>query len=127
MRLSIYKKGQGTAARGTAAVVLVLMAGWAARQMWFATEGWALAAQVIATGLVAFLFGGLPLYLVLFHHQMADLLIETQQEMRKVAWSTRAEVIGSTIVVIVTVTLLSLFIYVTDRILLTLATIFGVY
>ena len=59
--------------------------------------------------------------------QIADLLIETQQEMRKVAWSTRAEVIGSTFVVIVTVTLLSLFIYATDRVLLTLASIFGVY
>ncbi|HPD16717.1 MAG TPA: preprotein translocase subunit SecE [Planctomycetota bacterium] len=58
---------------------------------------------------------------------MADLLIETQQEMRKVAWSSRAEVIGSTIVVLVTVVLLSLFIFVTDSILLALAGVFGVY
>jgi len=127
MALRVYKKGQGTAARGTAGVVLALLAGWAARQMWFTTAGWALPAQVIATGLVAGLFGVLPLYLILFHHQVADLLIETQQELRKVAWSTRAEVIGSTAVVLVTVVFLSLFIFVTDTILLWLAEVLGVY
>ncbi len=125
--LSIYKKGQGTAARGTAAVVVMLLAGWAAHQMWFTAEGWPIAAQVIATGLVAGLLGLLPLYLVLFYQPVAEMLIETQQEMRKVAWSSRAEVIGSTVVVVVTVVLLSLFIFATDWVLLSLARIFGIY
>ncbi len=127
MAIGVYKKGQGTAARGAAAVALGLMAAWAARQMWYTTADWARPYQVAATALVAALFGALPIYLVLFHHQIADLLIETQQEMRKVAWSSRAEVIGSTIVVLVTVVLLSLFIFVTDSILLALAGVFGVY
>lgn len=127
MVLSVYKKGQGTAARGVTAVVLALMGGWAAHQAWYATSDWGLPYQVFATALVAFLFGGVPLYLVLFHHQVGDLLIETQQEMRKVAWSSRSEVMTSTVVVVVTVVLLALFIYVVDHILLWLATIFGVY
>jgi len=127
MALSLYKKGQGTAARGMAAVVLVLLAGWASRQMWYSTDGWGLAGQVIATSFIAFLFGALPLYLILFHQSLGELLIETQQEMRKVAWSTRAEVLGSTAVVIVAVVLLSVFILATDTVLLWLAGVSGIY
>ena len=127
MALSVYKKGQGTAARGVAGVVAVLLGTWAAHQMWFTVYESHWPVRIFMTALIAFLFGLLPLYLILFHHQVADLLIETQQEMRKVAWSTRAEVLTSTAVVIVTVTLLSLFIFATDRILLWLAELFGVY
>lgn len=127
MALSVYKKGQGTAARGIAGVAVALMAGWAARQMWFTTGGWGITGQVIATSIVAFLFGGLPLYLILFHPQIGDLFIETQQELRKVAWSSRAEVITSSIVVLITVVLLSVFILVTDTVLLWLASVFGIY
>jgi len=116
MALSLYKKGQGTAARSIGGVVVLLLGGWAAHQMWFATEGWALGAQVFATALVAFALGALPLYLILFHQTIGELLIETQQEMRKVAWSTREEVTTSTIVVVVTVVLLALFILATDTI-----------
>jgi len=125
--VSVYKKGQGTAARGTAGVVMVLLACWASRQMWFTVSDWSLPAQVVATAFVAFLFGALPLYLILFHQQVGDLLIETQQEMRKVAWSSRAEVMGATFVVLVTVVLLSMFIFATDTILLWLAEAFGIY
>jgi len=127
MTLSVYKKGQGTAARGSAGVVLGLMALWASRQMWYSTGDWSLPAQIIATGFVAALFGGLPFYLILFHPQISDLLIETQQEMRKVAWSSRSEVITSSFVVLVTVVLLSVFIFVTDSVLLWLASVFGIY
>jgi len=125
--LSVYKKGQGTAARGAAGVIMVLLAIWASRQMWHTTFGWSVPAQVIATGFVAFLFGALPLYLILCHQTVGELLIETQQEMRKVAWSSREEVIGSTCVVLVTVVLLSMFIFVTDGLLMWLAGVFGIY
>jgi len=125
--LSVYKKGQGGAARGSAGVVMVLLAGWASRQMWYTTADWSRPAQIIATALVASLFGALPLYLILCHPHVSELLIETQQEMRKVAWSSRAEVLGSTFVVLVTVVMLSMFIFVTDGILLWLAGVFGIY
>lgn len=110
MDLSVYKKGQGTAARGVAGVVAVVVGLWAAHQTWATFHNALMWIRVLVTGLVAMGFGGVPLYLVLRHHRVVDLLIETQQEMRKVAWSTRAEVVGSTIVVIVTVALLALFI-----------------
>ena len=127
MALSVYKKGQGTAARGIAGLVALLLGVWAAHQMWFTVYGWYWPYRVFMTALIAFIFGGLPLYLILFHRQVADLLIETQQEMRKVAWSTRGEVISSSIVVLVTVVLLAMFIYITDRILLALAQLLGIY
>ena len=52
----------------------------------------------------------------------ADFLIATESEMKKVSWSNKAELVGSTGVVIVTVILLALFIYLADNaIILTLA------
>jgi len=74
--------------------------------------------QAVGTAVVAVVFAGVPIYLILFHHQVVDILIETQQEMKKVAWSTRAEVFGSTVVVLFTVVLLALFIFATDQVVL---------
>jgi len=52
----------------------------------------------------------------------ADFFIATESEMKKVSWSNKAELVGSTVVVIVTVILLALFIYLADNaIILTLA------
>lgn len=112
MGLSVYKKGQGTAARGLAGVLAVVVGGWAARSMYY--HGLTGTFGLVMTTLTALFLGGLPLYLVLFHRRVVDILIETQQEIRKVAWSSRSEVIGSTIVVVFVVALLSMFILVTD-------------
>jgi len=46
--------------------------------------------------------------------RVADFLIATESEMKKVSWSSKAEVLGSTMVVIVTVILLAVFIFVVD-------------
>jgi preprotein translocase SecE subunit len=128
MAFSVYKKGQGSAARGVAGVVAVFLGVWAARSMW--SYGPAVSnvyVRTVLTAIVAFIFGLLPLGLVLFHRAAVDLLIETQQEMRKVAWSTRAEVTGSTIVVIATVAILSMFIYLVDFILHIFFSLLGLY
>ncbi len=127
MSLSVYKKGQGTAARGLAGVLAVLVGGWAARSMYF--YGSSGTFGLVMTTLTALFFGGLPLYLVLFHRRVVDILIETQQEIRKVAWSSRSEVIGSTIVVVFVVALLSVFILVTDFVILRVlfGTLLGLY
>ncbi|NQT53221.1 preprotein translocase subunit SecE, partial [bacterium] len=52
-----------------------------------------------------------------------------QQEMRKVAWSGRSEVVGSTIVVVVVVALLAMFILLTDVVILkfVFGTLIGLY
>lgn len=127
MGLSVYKKGQGTAARGLAGVLAVLVGGWAARSMYY--HGLTGTFGLVMTTLTALFLGGLPLYLVLFHRRVVDILIETQQEIRKVAWSSRSEVIGSTIVVVFVVALLSMFILVTDVFIMELLfkTLIGLY
>ncbi len=52
----------------------------------------------------------------------ADFFIATESEMKKVSWSNKAELVGSTVVVVVTVFLLALFIYLADNaIIFTLA------
>ncbi|MFP4055962.1 MAG: preprotein translocase subunit SecE [Candidatus Brocadiia bacterium] len=128
MAVSVYKKGQGTAARGIAGLVAVLLGTWAAHRMWYyGAPTWPVPLRGGLTALVALLFGGVPLCLVLFHRGVVDLLIETQQEMRKVAWSPRHQVVGSTVIVVVTVVLLSLFIFVTDYVVALLNHFLGLY
>ena len=64
----------------------------------------------------AALFGGLAVLAGLYLNKpkVADFLIATESEMKKVSWSNRAELLGSTLVVIVTVILLAVFIYFID-------------
>ena len=60
--------------------------------------------------------------------KIADFFIATESEMKKVSWSNKAELVGSTVVVIVTVILLALFIYFADNaIIFTLARILDLW
>jgi len=61
-----------------------------------------------ALGVVAFFYMNTP--------RAGDFLIATESEMKKVSWSSRAELIGSTAVVIGTVFSLALFIFMADYI-----------
>ncbi|MBI4574748.1 MAG: preprotein translocase subunit SecE [Planctomycetes bacterium] len=45
---------------------------------------------------------------------VSDFLIETEGEMKKVSWPTRAEVVGSSVVVIATVMVLGVYMYIVD-------------
>ena len=120
MAWTIHKKGQGTGARGVAGVMAVLLGTWAAYQMYYTLLGAHDVVRYLGTASV-------PVGLILFHHQVVDILIETQQEMRKVAWSSRQEVLGSTAVVLFTVALLAVFIFVTDQIVIQLFRLIGLY
>jgi preprotein translocase subunit SecE len=64
----------------------------------------------------AVLFAGIAVLVARFLNQpkAADFLIATESEMKKVSWSSKAEVVGSTLVVIVTVVILAAFIFVVD-------------
>jgi preprotein translocase subunit SecE len=50
-------------------------------------------------------------------------LEETKVELQKVTWPTRPEVIGSTIVVVVTSIVVSAFVFVVDKVLATAVTL----
>ena len=55
--------------------------------------------------------------LLVNHPQRVDFLIETETEMRKVAWPTRREYVGSSIVVIVIVAFVSIYLTLVDLVL----------
>lgn len=61
-----------------------------------------------------FALGALGIFLLVNRPRFADFLIATEGEMKKVSWSSKAELIGSTAVVIVTVLILAVLIYAAD-------------
>jgi len=64
----------------------------------------------------ALLFAVIALVVAKYLNQQkaADFLIATESEMKKVSWSSKAEVLGSTAVVIMTVIIMAIFIFVVD-------------
>jgi len=114
--MQIYKKGQGNRARAAAALSAVAIAAfgiWEASRV-FVSQGWFYFSTVVLVVFVA----GLGLYLSLVHPKTSEVLIETQAEMKKVAWPPKQEVKGSTLVVIGTVIIFGLFLFAVDHALL---------
>ena len=72
------------------------------------------AVSYIMAGIAFAVLGIFTLYLCFFNRKVGDILVDTENEMRKVVWPNRDEVSGSTIVVIGTTVLLSLAIFVVD-------------
>ena len=56
---------------------------------------------------------------ILNRPKLADLLIDTEGEMRKVTWPSQKELISNTVVTIIASIMISLFIFATDRIIST--------
>ena len=118
----IYKKGQGYWTRlmtAMAAGLLILMGGawlWEALagQTWFGSED--VYTQGIVAAATALLFGLLTFYLVGIKPRVVDFLIATELEMKKVNWSSRKEVMGSTWVVIGLTVFIGLMIFILDSI-----------
>jgi preprotein translocase subunit SecE len=75
--------------------------------------------MVVLLGLLAFWMVNRP--------QSADFLIATEGEMKKVAWSGKKEVIGSTKVVIVTTLMVAMLLFSVDILFGTLFRIMGVH
>jgi preprotein translocase subunit SecE len=106
MALGIYKKGQGYYTRlctTIAYAVLVAMgAWWVASQLktvdfGFPTEY----STALGAVIVIAIFGLVGYVLIGRRARTVDFLIATEGEMKKVNWSTRREVVGSTIIVLI--------------------------
>ena len=117
MKVEIYKKGQGKYTRlGTLIGVLVIAAaGTKVLSDKLATAGAYVqygvpALVLLVVGLIGALFVNRP--------GMADFLIATEGEMKKVSWSRRKEVIGSTKIVIVTTAILASILFAVDVLLI---------
>lgn len=121
MSEAIYKSGQGYWTRMMSAAafgLLAIMGSVWIWERWGATSGTSVNAKYIAGG-VALLFLGVMAALMFFYlgrnPRTVDFLIATEGEMKKVNWSTRREITGSTGVVIFTMLTIALFCFVCDQ------------
>jgi len=117
MGLSIYKSGQGYYTRvltavGVATLVIAGVA-WLANEMEGITAIPTIYAQAIMAVVVITFFALLTFYL-LNKPNIADFMIATESEMKKVNWPTFREVVGSTVVVISGTLMIALLLFVVD-------------
>jgi preprotein translocase subunit SecE len=118
MALELYKKGQGTLARSIAYGIAAGLIIFGALRLYASLGGpfnEILAQDVAMIGditvrkvlaIVVALGGLVLLHVVLNRPQSVDMLIDTEQEMRKVSWPTLPEVWNATgVVILVTATL----------------------
>jgi preprotein translocase SecE subunit len=134
MALRFYKHGQGKLSRGLTAFGVGLLGMFACYSLynWLGSfdafkkplEGWPSVlgpdvpvnlALVISAGL--FIAIGVGIYFLANWPKATDFLLETEAELKKVSWPSAREVYGSSVVVLVVVTLLGLYILGVDFLL----------
>jgi preprotein translocase SecE subunit len=127
-----YKPEQGKATRTGTMVAGGALIAWGAYFIWDrlqiyqGDEWWRL---LITTGIpIAFavIFGGLLWWLSFSNRKSGDFMIATEGEMKKVNWSTRREIIGSTKVVILFTFLMAAYLFLVDIVFQTGFQWFGV-
>jgi len=105
MGIGIYKSGQGYWTRMMSAIGAGVLVGAGVAYVWGELEAVQLPIEtVLAQGIMAaviVLIGAAVIYRFIYSApRTSEFLIATEGEMKKVNWSTRREVIGSTWVVI---------------------------
>ncbi len=129
MKLETLKKGQGIYARRLAYGLCGALVAFGAYALWTVINradkgvmvdnvpviGEITVYNVIA--LVVFLIGMLLLHLFLNRVGMVDLLIDTEQEMKKVSWPSKKEVKNSTIVVVIVTFVMAMSLFGFDKLL----------
>ncbi len=120
---SIYKSGQGYWTRmgtvGAAALIAFLTAGfffermrtWSVFQDATGHPKMGMIVGIIALGLAGLAFWA---FQILNRPKVVDFLVATESEMKKVNWTTRQELIGSTKVVILFMFLIALLLFLID-------------
>ena len=116
MNLKIYKSGQGYNTRMWSGVgaLTILVAGCFVlyRELTVVENIWIQALVPVALCAA----GGLLLYWMMNLPKVADFLIASEGEVKKVSWSSRSELVASTTVVLVVVIILATMIMITDYI-----------
>ena len=113
MAEAIYKSGQGYWTRMMSAAAFGLLVAQGTFWIWSKFGSGGTDTAKYAAGAVALLFlagtGSLVFWLLGRKHSTVEFLIATEGEMKKVNWSTRREVIGSTWAVVVTAVVIAVF------------------
>jgi preprotein translocase SecE subunit len=131
MALELYKPEDATRSRGLLAVMIAALLGYGIYSLYefLAIGFWQkdliggvlgdefpLSPRVILAG-VLFVVLGIATYLVVNNQKIVDFLIETENEMLKVSWSPRHEVISSSVVVVATTVILGIYLWGVDSLL----------
>jgi preprotein translocase subunit SecE len=113
---TIYKKGQGYWTRMGTAVGAFLLCLLIANFLYTQLRAWFSVSRGIALGVGAGVFAVLAVFCwrMMNKPTAVDFLIATDSEMKKVNWTTRKELIGSTKVVIFFVLLISALLFLID-------------
>ncbi len=123
MALELYKPDEATRSRGGIGILLAALLGYGVFSLYefLAVGFWQkdmadgllgdefpLSPRVMVC-LVLLAVVGFGIYILCNHQRIVDFLIATEQEMEKVSWSPKHEVVSSSIVVVVTVIVLALY------------------
>ena len=126
--MKIYKRNQGRYARLISALVVLLLSAWGMYSLYSELStsetipmSVAILVPLALLGVIFFL-----VYKASNNQKAAEFLIATEGEMKKVSWSTKAEVIGSTKVVIVATFMMAAFLFLVDLVFSTGFNILGV-
>ncbi len=115
----IYKRGQGYHTRVWTAIgigVLVLWFAYFLHEKLLVVDLGA-STKLIQVGIpvaVILAFGLFGYWALALNHKICDFLIATEGEMKKVNWSTRKDIIGSTKVVVIVMLLMGALLFVVD-------------
>jgi len=122
--MEVYKKGQGNRARALVAIAAGLMVVFGVSE---AMDTVTAPGNYIMAACVVVLIGGGGMFFPFFHRRTADFLIDTQAEMKKVAWPAWVEVRGSTVVVITSVVIMAVFLTAVDLMLKEITELVGIF
>lgn len=117
-----YKAEQGKATRVGTFVALGALITWGAYflfqqlAIFQGDEAWRLLVTVGIPIAFAVVVGGVAWFFIFGHRGTGDFMIATEGEMKKVSWSSKQEVIGSTKVVILFTFMLALFLFSVDMV-----------
>ena len=123
MAIGVYKPGQGYWTRVGTAVGIAIFGLTGALWVWGELETLRIGdlepviVQASAAGVIILLTALLAYYLVGLKPKTNEFLISVDQEMKKVNWSSRREIVGSTWVVIIIAASLAVIIYTIDLLL----------
>lgn len=130
--LTQYKPDQGKTTRAGTFVSAGLLIAWGAKFLndrlagYQGDEAWRLLVTPGIPILAAIVFGTLAWHLTFVRRRPSDFMIATEGEMKKVNWSSKAEVIGSTKVVILFTLLMAGSLFFVDLLFQKLFSLMGV-
>ena len=125
----IYKRGQGRYARTITFVSSLVIAIGGAVALSDKLGGYSLTqGPIVRYGVPSLMVVaiGLAMFWIVNRTKSADFLIATEGEMKKVSWSSRKEIVGSTKVVIVATFIMAGILYTVDTGFAVLFTLMGV-